>query len=169
MSMLCDRCGKNEAAIHLTQIEGTQSTTRNLCESCAEALGLNPGPAAQQGSAPLADFLAQMGKGFATAEALPTLGTCPGCGLTLADFKKTGRLGCARCWSALDSSLRGLLRKLHGGTQHAGKVYLATNPSESDRTARIASLRRSLTRAVDAEDFERAAALRDQIRRLETA
>jgi protein arginine kinase activator len=170
MSMLCDRCGKNEAAIHLTQIEGTQSTTRNLCEGCAEALGLNPGPAAQQGSAPLADFLAQMGKGFAAAETAPTLGTCPGCGLTLADFKKTGRLGCARCWTALDASLRGLLRKLHGGTQHAGKVYLATgNPSESDRTARVASLRRSLSRAVEAEDFERAAALRDQIRRMESA
>ncbi len=166
--MLCDRCGKNEAAIHLTQIEGTQSTTRNLCEGCAVALGLNPGTSAQQGSAPLADFLAQMGKGFST-EAVTTVGTCPGCGLTITDFKKTGRLGCARCWSALDTSLRGLLRKLHGGTQHAGKVYLPPNPAESDRTARVASLRRSLVRAVDSEDFERAAALRDQIRRLEAA
>ncbi len=167
--MLCDRCGKNEAAIHLTQIEGTQSTTRNLCEGCAEALGLNPGTPAQQGSAPLADFLAQMGKGFASSEAVTTVGTCPGCGLTITDFKKTGRLGCARCWTALDNSLRGLLRKLHGGTQHAGKVYLAANPAASDRTARLTSLRRSLAKAVESEDFERAAALRDQIRRLEAA
>lgn len=167
--MLCERCNKNEATIHLTQIEGTQKTSRDLCESCAEALGLNLGHGAQQGSAPLADFLAQMGKGFSAVGPTTTVGTCPGCGLTIADFKKTGRLGCARCWTALDSSLRGLLRKLHGGTQHAGKVYLAANPAASDRTARIASLRRSLTRAVEGEDFERAAALRDQIRRLEAA
>jgi len=164
--MLCDRCGKNEAAIHLTQIEGTQSTTRNLCEGCAAAMGLNPGVSAQAGSAPLADFLAQMGKASSN-EPVTTVGTCPGCGFTLADFKRTGRLGCPRCWGAFDSSLRGLLRKLHGGTQHAGKVYLAPNPAESDRAARVASLRRSLSRAVETEDFERAAALRDQIRRLE--
>jgi protein arginine kinase activator len=97
------------------------------------------------------------------------VGTCPGCGLTIADFKRTGRLGCSRCWSAFDGSLRGLLRKLHGGTQHAGKVYLPPDPTEVDRAARISSLRRSLQRAVDGEDFERAAALRDQIRRLEAA
>jgi hypothetical protein len=64
-------------------------------------------------------------------------------------------------------ALRGLLRKLHGGTQHTGKVYLPPHPSETDRTARVVSLRRSLSRAVENEDFERAAALRDQIRRLE--
>jgi protein arginine kinase activator len=167
--MPCDRCGKNQATIHLTQIEGTQSTTRNLCEPCATELGLNPGTAAQAGSAPLADFLAQMGKGFAGGESFTTVGTCPGCGLTLADFKKTGRLGCSRCWSAMEGSLRGLLRKLHGGTQHTGKVYLSANAAPSDLTARLASLRRSLAKAVEAEDFERAAALRDQIRRMESA
>ena len=163
--MLCDRCGKNEAIINLTQIVNNQSTTRNLCESCAEAMGLNPG--APLGAAPLADFLAQMGKGLLTETATAAAGTCPGCGLTLADFKRTGRLGCARCWAVFEPSLKGLLRKLHGGTQHVGKVYLPADPTAVDRTARVTSLRRSLQRAVDEEDFERAAALRDQIRRLE--
>lgn len=164
MAMPCDRCGKNEAAIHFTQIQNNETTTRHLCESCATALGLDPGPGA--GTAPLADFLAQMGKAIA-GEVLTTAGTCPSCGLTLADFKRTGRLGCGRCWSVFEPSLKGLLRKLHGGTQHVGKVYLPADPTESDRTARVTSLRRSLQRAVDEEDFERAATLRDQIRRLE--
>jgi protein arginine kinase activator len=161
--MLCENCGKNEAAIHLTQIQNNEMTTRHLCEVCAEGMGLSSGSSA---SAPLADFIAQMGKGMLT-ETVSQPGTCPACGLSLADFKKTGRLGCARCWSVFDASLRGLLRKLHGGTQHSGKVYLPPHPSESDRTARIVSLRRSLARAVESEDFERAAGLRDQIRRLE--
>ena len=160
---LCDRCGVNSAAIHLTQIEGNQSRTRNLCEGCAAELGLNPG--APLGTAPLADFLAKMGQGLPPAEG-HTAGSCPGCGLTLADFKRTGRLGCARCWGAFELSLRGLLRRLHGGTQHAGKTYVPAGAAP-DRPQRIAALRRALQGAVDAEDFERAAALRDQIRRLE--
>jgi protein arginine kinase activator len=162
---LCDRCGVNPAAIHLTQIEGAQSRTRNLCESCAAELGLNPGT--PLGTAPLADFLAKMGQAIPASEGGPTAGTCPGCGLTLADFKRTGRLGCARCWGAFEVSLRGLLRKLHGGTQHAGKAYLPAGAAQPDRPQRIASLRRALQHAVEGEDFERAAALRDQIRRME--
>lgn len=154
----------NPAAIHLTQIEGTQSRTRNLCEPCAAELGLDPGT--PLGTAPLADFLAKMGQGLVSTEG-PSTGTCPGCGLTLADFKRTGRLGCARCWGAFESSLRGLLRKLHGGTQHAGKTYAPAGTATPDRPQRIAALRRALHGAVEAEDFERAAALRDQIRRLE--
>ena len=165
MATLCDRCGKNEAVINWTQIQNNEMSTRHLCEGCATALGLETG-AAPGSSAPLADFLAQMGKSL-VGETISAAGTCPACGLTLADFKRTGRLGCARCWSTFEVSLRGLLRKLHGGTQHVGKVYLPPDPTEVDRTARVTSLRRSLQRAVDDEDFERAAALRDQIRRLE--
>jgi protein arginine kinase activator len=164
--MRCDSCGKKEAAIHLTQIVNNEMSTFHLCEACAAAKGLETGTSAA--AAPLADFLAQMGKS-ATAEAAAATGACPSCGLTLADFKRTGRLGCSRCWNHYESSLRGLLRKLHGATQHLGKVYLSPDPTEMDRTARIVSLRRSLQRAVDEEDFERAAALRDQIRRLEAA
>jgi protein arginine kinase activator len=168
MGTLCDRCGKNEAAIHFTQIQNNETTTRHLCEGCAHALGLDAGvgAGAAAAAAPLADFLAQMGKAL-VSETASANGVCPSCGLTLADFKRTGRLGCPRCWSAFEPSLRGLLRKLHGGTQHVGKVYLPPDPTEVDRTARVTSLRRSLQRAVEEEDFERAAGLRDQIRRLE--
>jgi protein arginine kinase activator len=160
--MLCENCNQNDAAIHLTQIQNNEMTTRHLCETCAESMGLSSGAA----TAPLADFIAQMGKSIA-AETVASAGTCPSCGLTLADFKRTGRLGCARCYATFETSLRGLLRKLHGGTQHSGKVYLPPDPTETDRTARVVSLRRGLARAVEAEDFERAAGLRDQIRRLE--
>jgi protein arginine kinase activator len=162
--MLCEKCNANEAAIHLTQIQDSEMTTRHLCEGCAESLGLSSGPAV---SAPLADFIAQMGKSIAS-ESVAQAGTCPGCGLSLADFKRSGRLGCSTCYRTFDVSLRGLLRKLHGGTQHSGKVYLPPDPSETDRTARMVGLRRSLSRAVEAEDFERAAGLRDEIRRLES-
>lgn len=163
--MRCDNCGKSEAAIHLTQIVDNEMSTHHLCESCAAKKGLDTGSGAA--NAPLADFLAQMGKA-APSETGAAPGACPACGLTLADFKTTGRLGCSRCYTIFDGNLRGLLRKLHGATQHVGKVFLPPDPDEMNRTARAVALRRSLQRAVDDEDFERAAALRDQIRRLES-
>ena len=85
----------------------------------------------------------------------------------LAEFKKVGRLGCSHCYVALERHLRTLLRRLHGGTQHVGKVYLPPDPTEADLERRLMGLRRRLARAVDVEDFERAAQLRDQIRSLE--
>ncbi|HEX2095386.1 MAG TPA: UvrB/UvrC motif-containing protein [Longimicrobiaceae bacterium] len=164
--MQCDKCGKNPAVYHVTQIINNETSTRHLCDTCAAEMGLESGVSAE--TAPLTDFLAQMGKGLAGA-AGSSPGACEFCGLTMNDFKRTGRLGCPHCYSHFDQHLRGLLRKLHGGTQHMGKVYLPPDPRATDRTARIASLRRSLQRAVDSEDFERAAVLRDQIRRMETA
>jgi protein arginine kinase activator len=162
--MQCDKCGKSEAIIHLTKIEDNEMNTFHLCESCAASEGLET--SGSTSAAPLTDFLAQMGKSVA-AETVATAGECPSCGLTLNDFKRTGRLGCASCYSQLDHHLRGLLRRLHGGTQHVGKVVAPADSAQSDQMARITSLRRSLQLAVDSEDFERAAALRDQIRRLE--
>lgn len=165
--MRCDNCGKSDAIIHVTKIQNNEMNTFHLCESCAAAEGLEPGgPAAP---APLTDFLAQMGKSAASSPAAGSATECPACGLTLNDFKRTGRLGCASCYSELDSHLRSLLRRLHGATQHVGKAATSQDAEQSDRLARIASLRRSLQLAVESEDFEHAAALRDQIRRIETS
>jgi protein arginine kinase activator len=164
--MLCDNCGKSDAIIHLTKIKNNEMTTYHLCEACAAAEGLETG-AVSPSAAPLTDFLAQMGKSLAEAPA--SASECSACGLSLQDFKKTGRLGCAVCYSHFDLHLRSLLRRLHGGTQHVGKVFLPPDPKQTDRIARIASLRRGLHLAVEGEDFERAAELRDQIRRLEAA
>jgi len=163
--MKCDNCGQEEATIHLTRVVENKMSSYHLCERCAAEQGLEEGVGGSP-SAPLTDFLAQMGK----AEHLEQTATevaCEGCGLTLTQFKKSGRLGCADCYRTFDQHLRSLFRRLHAGTQHVGKVYMPPDPSEADRTARIASLRRSLQRAVDAEDFERAASIRDQIREME--
>lgn len=163
--MQCDTCGNHEAAIHVTQIENNEMRTFHLCESCAAEKGLDTGTATHT---PLTDFLAQMGQGVENEPATSN-GSCPSCGLTLNDFRRTGRFGCATCYSHFDRHLRSLLRRLHGGSQHVGKMYVPPDSADADRAARMVSLRRGLQRAVDAEDFERAAAIRDQIRTLEMA
>lgn len=164
--MKCDHCGANEAVVHLTQIVNNEMATFHLCQECAAEKGLENTP--EPVSAPLTDFLAQMGQ-----EPVEVVGSggeqCSYCGLTFKGFRDTGRLGCPHCYETFSVSLRRLLRRVHGGTQHVGKVYLPPDPSASDMQKRLDGLRRSLERAVESEDFERAAELRDQIRALEPA
>jgi protein arginine kinase activator len=94
---------------------------------------------------------------------------CSFCGLTFGQFRETGRLGCPHCYETFEAHLRRLLRRIHGSVQHVGKVYLPPDPTASEMEKRLDGLRRKLYRAIEAEDFERAAEVRDQIRSLEPA
>jgi len=167
--MLCDNCGEREAAIHLTQIVDNTVTTMHLCEQCAAAKGVETG--ASVAKFPLGDFLASLGKpGSAqTAESGADL-ACPACGATLQDFRQTGRLGCARCYTTFEPHLRDLLRRLHGSSQHVGERYAAevAPAATAPGPARAAGeLREQLKRAIEAENFELAAELRDRLKVLE--
>ncbi len=166
--MLCDICGASEAVVHITQVVNHQTTTLHLCERCAAERGLQAAP--PLAPPPLADFLAKLGGNpHERVEQGEGGGVCPFCALTLEEFKRIGRLGCPQCYSAFDGYLRGLLRRIQAGSQHTGKVYLPPEGPEPDRERRLASLRKKLAKAVEAEDFEGAARLRDQIRALESS
>jgi protein arginine kinase activator len=158
--MHCEECGQQEAILHVTQIENNEVRSFHLCEACAAAKGLEPGPAAAD--TPLVDYLAQVGQAGSAAG-----GPCGFCGMRFDEFKKTGRLGCPQCYVSFEPHLKGLLRRLHGNGQHLGKVYLPPDPSLAEQQERLAGLRRKLDRAVASEDFERAAQIRDMIRTLE--
>lgn len=165
--MQCDHCGERPAAIHLTQIVDNSVTTVHLCEQCAAEKGVQTG--ASIAKYPLSSFLASVGKGAAAA--LPPGGedrACAFCQATLGDFRDTGRLGCPHCYESFNTHLRDLLRRIHGSSQHVGEVYLS--PSEgggTDERRLLAELREQLHRAVESENFELAAELRDRIRVLE--
>ena len=163
--MQCDHCGEREAEIQLTEIEDGEMKTLRLCNDCAAERGLaNPVTAS---TAPLADFLAQIGKSVDEPAASGPSEPCPYCGTTSNDFRRTGRLGCPQCYPHFERQLRGLLRRIHGSTQHVGKICISDGLGEENQVTRLADLKRRLQRAVDREDFESAADLRDQIRALE--
>ena len=165
---VCDICGEKPAVVHLTQVVENKTIHSHLCEECAAEKGISEPQS--PGSLPLVDFLANMG-GEAPLEPTGTHEepSCPFCGLLASDFKNHGRLGCPQCYSTFEPSLRNLLRRIHGGTQHVGKIYLPPDPSMREREKRLDGLRSKLRRAVDAEDFERAARIRDEIRAMEHA
>jgi protein arginine kinase activator len=153
--------------VHLTQIVNNEMSTFHLCEKCAAEKGLETSP--EPVNFPLTDFLAQMGEAEAVAVEPSQDQGCSFCGLTFKGFRESGRLGCPHCYSSFEAQLRGLLRRIHGGTQHMGKVYLPPDPSASQMEKRLEALRRKLERAVESEDFERAASIRDEIRTMEPA
>ena len=170
--MNCDQCHEREAVVHLTQIVNEQVTTQHLCERCAAEKGVeSPGSVEQNPFAKL--VAASMGK--QTPELTLTgsggRGTCPRCGATLQDFRESGRLGCAHCWRAFEAPLRDLLRRLHGSTVHMGERYaehVGVEPhSNGDAGVAQTELREQLRLAIETENFELAAELRDRLRVLE--
>jgi protein arginine kinase activator len=88
---------------------------------------------------------------------------CPTCGFTQADFKKTGRLGCAECYATFAEGLEGLLKSMHKGTKHVGKVPQPMQ-QHKDYAEKLGKLQQQLEKAVANEDFEQAAVLRDEIK-----
>ena len=174
--MQCDNCGERAAAVHLTQIVKNSVTTVHLCEPCAEEKGVQTGSAVAK--FPLSDFLASIGKGKVKKKAKGMGGKldtveeeeeieCVSCGASLRDFRDTGRLGCPHCYDALSDHLRDLLRRIHGSSRHVGKEYVTGGSSGNREEPSLPDLRRRLQQAVEKEDFELAAQLRDQIRVLE--
>ena len=92
---------------------------------------------------------------------------CPVCGFTQADFKKTGRLGCGTCYATFAEGLNTLLKAMHKGTKHVGKL-----PQRAHREVQLSdqmrTLAENLEKAVAEENYETAASLRDQIKQLES-
>ena len=164
--MTCDQCHEREAIVHLTQIVDAEVTTLHLCERCAAERGVEP-PAV--GKSPLGSFLAAMGKELEGA-ALPgavTGETCERCGATLKNFRETGRLGCPDCWRSFEGQLRELVRRLHGSTFHVGERYASRDTDGAGAVSELGALREQLRLAIETENFELAAELRDRLRVLE--
>ncbi len=133
----------------------------NLCESCSKEKGVND----PTGFA-LADLL--LGLGAAQEIDKNPIGVrCSVCGFSQIDFKKTGRLGCSACYNAFAEGLSGMLKNMHRGLIHVGKVP-ASLALARRRTQELTKLEESLAKAIADENFEEAAALRDKIRSLET-
>jgi len=164
--MSCEQCREREAVIHLTQIVNEQVTTLHLCERCAAEKGVeSPGAAPKT---PLGTFLAAMGQELPETPAPRTGDTCPRCGGSLGDFRESGRLGCSECYRSFEVPLRDLLRRLHGSTHHMGERYAESGGSTAPSTRNGASeLREQLRVAVETENFELAAEIRDRLRVME--
>lgn len=167
--MICESCHQNLATVHLTEIVQKHKQETHLCEGCAQSRGVPykaPFVAAAKekagGPAKKAEAAVSGPPQVPPELAAP----CPGCGMSFADFRASGRLGCPGCYEAFRKGLVPLLEKIHGATQHTGRVPHRVGAGV-ERQRLIAAYQRDLGLAVEREEYEKAAALRDKIRALE--
>lgn len=167
--MLCQNCQQRPATVHLTKIINFEKTELHLCEICAKAAGNELGIMFGTNFS-FQNFIAGLlGDGESSIAQKTSLGgepRCPNCGLTYSDFRNAGLLGCGECYYHFRSGLEPLFKKIHGSATHTGKVPRRTGGKVRIRKE-IQDLRRQLQLAIQKEDYEQAASLRDQIRQLE--
>lgn len=162
--MLCDQCKKNEAVMRYTVVKDGKSEEHHLCAGCASEKGL----AGQLGAAisSLSYLLDDMVK--ETTEPGSRGMSCRACGLTLSQFRQTGRLGCGGCYQAFAPLLRRMIRQVQGSGRHLGKSKpRPAAPPKPGPEGSMESLKAELVQAVRHEEFELAASLRDRIKAME--
>ncbi|MEW6182726.1 MAG: UvrB/UvrC motif-containing protein [Bacillota bacterium] len=161
--MVCERCNKRPATVHYTEITNSKKQEIHLCEECAREAGIT-------GFGVMPQFVLHnlLGGLYEEQKAPvePAYGRCLNCGLTEQEFAGRGLFGCADCYTSLRPAVDQILRRVHGTTQHIGKLpqrcgKLAGKKQELKR------LRRELEAVVRKEEFEKAAEIRDRIRDLE--
>jgi len=165
MDIKCDKCNK-PATIHLTDIADGKKSEVHFCEECAMAEGL------VKAALPLTQLLQGLGivqgpGGAIVKSAEPAELVCDVCGLSFSEFRQQGLLGCPHDYDAFSPSLEALVeRAQEGASQHVGKVPRRAGSGQRRQTD-ILRLRGALRAAVAQEEYERAAALRDEIKQLE--
>ncbi len=164
--MKCQKCDK-PATFHITELTGGKPTELHLCEDHArEYLTSASNEPTATGS--MAAMLAHQMAVSQTAEELAELDqqACPICGITFYDFRSQGRLGCPHDYVCFQTQLEPLIMNIHGELDHVGKRPRHTAEGSEKRT-RLIQLRRSLKESVEAENYEEASRLRDEIRATE--
>ena len=166
--MMCEDCGVRPAKFHLMTIINGDRVEQNLCPVCmAKHQNKIPGLDFSNLAGILNNLLESSHRedDEQSPQIEPDNVACEQCGMTYAEFQKGGMLGCARCYQAFKTPLNALLQRVHGNTQHAGKVPGGEHSGVSIRM-NIDRLRQKLQQAIEEEEYEQAARYRDAIRAL---
>ena len=163
--MLCQNCNKEQASVHYKQVVNGAITEFHLCAHCAEEKGYGEifNIAPSNLGFGLDSLLSHMMGGRDSRRGTDS---CPLCGATADDISRQGRVGCARCYEQFADMLIPYIRRIHGNTSHTGRIpESATDELKVKR--QLDSLRGELQKAIELQEFERAAGLRDEIKELE--
>lgn len=160
--MQCQICNNKDATIHLTEITDGARSEMHICEQCAAEQGI-----AVKSHIPinelLSSLLAAQPSDDELSDPAEQQAACPTCGFTLEQFRKEGVLGCPNDYEVFAKSLQPLIEKAHcGKIAHCGKLPSRTS-LDTKQQVELLNLRRQLDTAVQNEDYELAAKLRDKI------
>jgi protein arginine kinase activator len=165
--MKCDFC-ESKATVFLTQLIEGQSKKVCLCEACAQERGVTD-PTGFSLADLLLSGLTGESSGAAGSPAVGGTGghkKCPACGFTLEDLHRVRRFGCAECYTTFREDIAPMLRGMHRGSTHVGKVPEGLMAKQF-KHQRLQDLRSRLEQAVASENYEEAAGIRDEIHSLD--
>ena len=170
--MLCQNCKKKEATTHIKRVFNGEATESHLCQSCAQDLGV--GNFFDDFSLNLPDIFSGFFGDSAFALGESRLDRCEKCGCCFDDIIKTGTVGCADCYEKFYNKLLPSIQRIHGKANHGGKVPVHREtvaaeekaPKEKTTEEKIAELSAQMQKAIEEQNFEQAAVLRDEIKKL---
>jgi protein arginine kinase activator len=160
--MKCSNCGKNNANVSFQQNINGEVTSLHLCEECAHKLGIFNS---------FDDIFSPMTLDFDFM--LPEEIKCKNCGYTLSKYKSTGLFGCDNCYSTFKNEVDRILKTIQGSNRHVGRLNAAKTKTTKAKEKvekvdnKLDSLKTRLQEEIKAEEFEKAAITRDEIKKLE--
>lgn len=170
--MNCQDCGSSDAFVHLTEIVDGEVRSLWLCSRCsrrrqkADRRPLASSHETGDDSDNLVSFLGEKEEAAHPDRPAESL-VCPACDFRLAEWRRTSKLGCPRCYQAFRPALAPHLARYHGHASHFGKRP-RNRQEDPNQLATIQRVRTALDKAVGREDFEEAAHLRDLLRMLKS-
>ncbi len=177
--MLCQNCKKNQASFHYKSNQNGHVTEKHLCSECASKLGYaaenvfdihSPFGAIDDFFGESADmvFGGILGNmlGTSTPSVLKKATVCPKCGMRYSDFTNSGKLGCPDCYNTFSNYLLPTINQIHGNTRHNGKMPSGISQKAAS-VNKLSELKASLNAAIEKQEYEQAAKIRDEIRDLE--
>ena len=161
----CRQCSK-PATLHITEIHDGKAVAIHLCEKCAREYIDEDGNADGEPD-PHLELTEQLQQ-LVSEESDDSLLSlqCPNCEMTFSEFRENGRLGCSTCYQEFRRELLPLLENIHEDNHHIGKRPVRS-PGETSEQAEVIQLRNQQRDAIEREDYEKAAELRDRIAEIE--
>ena len=148
--MLCEKCGKNNATVLYTQIINGKKSSLNLCSACSS-------------SESIFDNFGSLLSFGTRSDARQTV--CPTCGMTLSEFARKGKMGCGKCYETFRTHAKSMLQKIHGTSVHTeSKTEVPTPEIKKEEKSELDILKEKLKEAIETENYEEAAKIRDEIR-----
>ncbi|HIA28477.1 MAG TPA: hypothetical protein EYN79_10280 [Planctomycetes bacterium] len=165
--MLCEICGHNEARVHLTDIVNNTKKEFQLCRECAQEKGVSiQFHLKEHKQMSLPEFFGAAKAMGATQSETTEENECPRCSISYDQFRASGKFGCSHDYEVFRDRVEYLIEKIHGDDQHRGRAPVQRQQEQSFEDD-IVLLRKKLRSAIDQEQYEKAANIRDRISMLE--
>lgn len=165
--MLCQNCGRNEANTHIKQVLNGEMVESHLCSDCANHLGYTD--IFSGFGFNISGFFSGLLSDMIPANTLGNIKRCEKCGCSFDDIVREGKVGCAECYKTFYDRLEPSIQRIHGKIKYSGKAAANAPRKEREESPeeKIAKLKEQMSEAVEKQEFEQAAKLRDEIRALE--